>query len=166
MSNTIAQELKDAGITTVVETAVTKETPFSIDLTLTEAEQGFLANLLSVRYKPREIEALAKAFPEASSYQLYALAKLKELAEDERIASVWRARGTEWKLSTVSYARQVFHEVEAIRAHAERSLIKLASEIPTAKHEDVIKWLQTRSALDTASSDERIKQVAKIFANA
>lgn len=160
---TIKEALTDAGVSTV-----TVDTPNGFNLlgAFNPEETEALGNLLSVRFKPREIEALAKQYPLASSTELFIVAKMKEFAEDERIASVWRARGNEWKLSTLSYARQVFHEVEAIRKNAERSLAKLAEEIPLVKHEDVIKWLQTRTALDCSSGDERIARVKTIFANA
>jgi hypothetical protein len=145
-------------------TVETTPTVFSVMNQFTSEESEALANLLSVRFKPREIEAIAKSYPSASAAELFVIAKMKEFAEDERIASVWRARGNEWKLSTLSYARQVFHEVDAIRKNAQRAIAKLADEVPLVKHEDVIKWLQTRNALDCSSNDERILEVKKIFA--
>jgi len=140
-------------------------TVFNLLSVFNEIEIGYLSGLLSVRYKAKEIESLAKEYPSASSAELFIIGKMKEAAEDERVASVWRSRGVEWKSSTLSYARQVFHEVKPIQEHAIKSLAKLAGEIPKSKHKDVIGWLQTKNALDCASSDERIAQVQKVFDN-
>lgn len=170
MSNgTLKDALATAGVSVPQQAAsiapAKDAAAFNILSVFDETEIGYLSGLLSVRYKAKEIETLAKEHPSASSAELFIIGKMKEAAEDERVASVWRSRGVEWKSSTLSYARQVFHEVKPIQELAIKSLAKLAGEIPKSKHKDVIGWLQTKNALDCASTDERIALVQKVFDN-
>lgn len=133
----------------------------TINVVLSKAEYEALANLLSVRFKPTEIEALEASYPQYSASALFAVAKLKQLARDEMVAAEWRRNGIEWKNQATSYARQLGSSQRAVIEYAQREVINLSDAIPQDYHEAVIKHVIVK--LDKGSQDERVVAFTKLF---
>jgi hypothetical protein len=135
-----------------------------ISVVLSKPEYEALANLLSVRFKPSEIEALERSFPHYAASELFAVAKLKQLARDEIVASEWRRNGGEWKNQATSYARQLASDSVDVRKYAQREIHNLADKIPADYHEATIKHVIVK--LDKGSQDARVVELTTIFKNA
>lgn len=132
-----------------------------LSVVLTKPEYDALANLLSIRFKPSEIEALEKSFPQYGSSELFAVAKLKQLAKDEIVASEWRRNGQEWKNQATSYTRQLGSSEDVIRKYAQHQIVELADRIPSDYHEATIKHVIVK--LDKGSQDSRVIELQKLF---
>jgi hypothetical protein len=152
-----------------IESTLNLEYGFNVLEAFSTEETEALANLVSVRMKPIEIELLEKQYPDASMAELFIIYKMREAARNEIVAAEWRKNGGDWKNQATSLARQlvqneVMTEKDSILLQdAQRRAAELGSGIPREYHEAVIKHVVVK--LDHGSKDARVVMLAKIFAN-
>jgi hypothetical protein len=154
-------------------TQATESTSIKYGFNVLEAfsteETEALANLVSVRMKPMEIELLEAQYPNASMAELFIVYKMREAARNEIVAVEWRKSGGNWKNLATSLAwqlvqKEVMTEKDSILLQdAQRRAAELGSDIPRKYHEAVIEHVTVK--LDRGSKDARVAMLAKIFAN-
>ena len=134
---------------------------FNVLKTLTAEQVSALETLLSLRFKSKEVNALESMFPGATGAELFIVAKMQELADNEIAASVWRKFREDWKREAASYARNVNSEDKESRTFARKAIVRLGQDVPRDKVKDVL--AHVIKVLDRGSEDARVLEFKRIF---